>query len=482
MLIVILVTLVLPAKSLPKAPQRLGKVSPRKLWLWIASYGFCALVEWRSAILLLISTIVNWFAARRLGTERLQGSERPTRRRWLLWTALTLNIGSLALFKYYLFVQRSANAVLSRWGLGLPALSLMLPVGISFYSFQAVSYVVDVYRGKLAPITNLVDVGLYLAFFPKLIAGPLIRGADFFPQLKRQTRIKASDVWAGSQTFIIGLFKKTMVADAVSPFVDAVFGSPEYYSSGTVWLAVVAYALQIYCDFSGYSDMAIGSARILGFRLGRNFATPYLARDIQDFWRRWHITLSNWLRDYLYIPLGGSRAGTVRTYANLMITMILGGLWHGASWNFALWGGVHGLALVVHRLWSGWFPRTSPDGEQGRTWGKRAASILSTVVTLLFVTLAWVLFRAPTFPIAQAIYRKLLFIGSAGAVWTYHAALTAVGWTIGIHVVDRLYTSQERVPFKTPYSLLAALIVMLTLLIIYVFAPTEAGPFIYVQF
>jgi alginate O-acetyltransferase complex protein AlgI len=400
----------------------------------------------------------------------------------LLWTALALNIGSLALFKYYLFVQRSANAILSRWGLGLPALSLMLPVGISFYSFQAVSYVVDVYRGQLYPISNPIDVGLYLAFFPKLIAGPLVRGADLFPQLKRQIHITASDVWTGSQTFIIGLFKKTMVADAVSPFVDAVYRHPEYYSSGTVWLAVVAYALQIYCDFSGYSDMAIGSARILGFRLGRNFDTPYLARDIQDFWRRWHITLSNWLRDYLFIPLGGSRAGTVRTYANLMITMVLGGLWHGASWSFVVWGGAHGLALVVHRVWSRWFPRSDSTDQPRHTQGKRAAHVLSAIPTLLFVTLTWVLFRAPTFTTALAVYQKLLFIGSDGARWTYRAALTAVGWTIGIHVVDRLYTSKERVPFETPYSLLAALIVMLVLLIIYIFAPTQAGPFIYVQF
>jgi len=469
MLIVVLVTLVLPA--------RLGQASPRKLWLWIASFGFCALIEWRSAIVLLLSSIVNYVAA-----KGLYRTTHPIRRKTLLWTALTLNLGALGMFKYYLFVQRSANALLSRWGLELPALSLMLPIGISFYSFQAVSYIVDVYRGRLVPITSLIDVGLYLAFFPKLIAGPLIRGTDFFPQLKRPIQIKASDVWTGSQTFIIGLFKKTMVADAVSPFVDAVYRNPEYYSSGTVWLAIVAYALQIYCDFSGYSDMAIGSARILGFRLGRNFDTPYLSRDIRDFWRRWHITLSNWLRDYLYISLGGSRAGTVRTYANLMITMVLGGLWHGANWNFVIWGGMHGLALVVQRLWDQWFPRSHPTGDQKHVQGKQAANVLSIAVTLLFITLTWVLFRAPTLPVALIVYRKLFFIGSTGAVWAYRAALAAIGWTIGIHIVDRLYTSQERVPFKTPYSVLAALIVMLTLLIIYVFAPTQAGPFIYVQF
>jgi alginate O-acetyltransferase complex protein AlgI len=315
-----------------------------------------------------------------------------------------------------------------------------------------------------------------------LVAGPLVRGAGFFPQLCQKIQIKAANVWAGSQTFIIGLFKKTMVADAVSPFVDAIFRDPEYYSSGTVWLAIVAYALQIYCDFSGYSDMAIGCARMLGFRLETNFETPYLSRDIQDFWRRWHMTLSNWLRDYLYIPLGGNRKGRARTYLNLLITMVLGGLWHGASWTFAIWGGAHGLALIAHRLWSKWFRRSRPAGEQNTNQGRPFLNLLNTAVTLLFVTLTWVLFRAPDMPVALAVYRKLLFAGSTGARWTYHAALAAIAWSVGIHIVDHRYTSRERVPFKTPYSLVAALAVMLTLLIIYVFAPTKAGPFIYVQF
>jgi alginate O-acetyltransferase complex protein AlgI len=316
-------------------------------------------------------------------------------------------------------------------------------------------------------------------------------------------RISTANVWAGAQFFVLGLFKKFMIADAVAPFVNEVYADPGYFSSTTVWLAVVAYALQIYCDFSGYSDMAIGCARMLGFYSGPNFNMPYLSRNIQEFWRRWHITLSDWLRDYLYIPLGGNRRGTNRTYANLMITMVLGGLWHGASWNFVFWGAAHGLALVALR----WMNRKS-DGSTVR--GSRASDqpragtspavvtarrILGTAGTFLFVTLAWVLFRGQDLATIMAVYRKLLFVGSAGASWYYTAALTAIGWTVVGHVVGSLRAkepseltgsserhSQDPVFFASPFSYAAAFAIILALLIIYVFAPTNVSPFIYFQF
>jgi alginate O-acetyltransferase complex protein AlgI len=318
-----------------------------------------------------------------------------------------------------------------------------------------------------------------------LVAGPIVRAADFLPQLKNPVRITAANVWAGSQIFIVGLFKKLMIADAVAPFVNTVYASPEYFASSTVWLAVVAYALQVYCDFSGYSDMAIGCARILGFHFDRNFNMPYLSRNPQEFWRRWHISLSNWLRDYLYIPLGGSRKGRFRTYLNLMITMLLGGLWHGASWNFVIWGGAHGLALAIYRWWS---DLPALQARAARSGSKRAkltrvvSPILSTAVTFAFVTLIWVLFRAQDVNTMTTVYSKLLFIDPTGATWYYHAAFTAIGWMILGHIVGSLRQAKELVFFKTPYSYLAAFVLMLTLLIMYVFAPTNVSPFIYFQF
>ncbi|HRV96126.1 MAG TPA: MBOAT family O-acyltransferase, partial [Anaerolineae bacterium] len=250
------------------------------------------------------------------------------------------------------------------------------------------------------------------------------------------------------------------------------YGYPSYFSSTTVWLAVLAYALQIYCDFSGYSDMAIGCARMFGFHFERNFYMPYLSKDITEFWRRWHISLSSWLRDYVYISLGGNRKGTIRTYANLMITMILGGLWHGASWNFVIWGALHGFALAFHKFWRSKTKGTTVIG----------LALLSWLITFSFVTLAWVLFRAQDWSTMMTVYGKLFFVNPMGATWYYHAAFTAIGWTIIGHIAGSLRTADELVFFKTPYSYQAAFATITVLLIIYVFAPTHVSPFIYFQF
>jgi alginate O-acetyltransferase complex protein AlgI len=489
--VVLLGVLALPAgvRELPLGRQK--TLHPRKLWLLAASYVFYASWDFRFPILLLVSTVVNFWAGKAI--HRTQGSGR---RKQLLWASTIVNLGLLGFFKYYNFFVNSVSSALLRWGpdimaVGISPLDILLPVGISFYTFQNISYVVDIYRNKQEPADSLSDFGLFIAFFPKLVAGPIVRAAGFLPQLKRPVRVTGANVWAGSQIFIVGLFKKLMIADAVAPFVNTVYASPEYYSSSTIWLVAVAYALQVYCDFSGYSDMAIGCARILGFRLDRNFYMPYLSRNAQEFWRRWHITLSNWLRDYLYIPLGGSRKGRFRTYLNVVITMLLGGLWHGASWNFVIWGGVHGLALAIHRWWSGLPALQARDARATSRRAKPAkaiSQILSTVVTFIFVTLTWVLFRAPDVDTMAAVYSKLLFINPVGAQWYYHAAFTAMGWVILGHIVGILRANKRRpqaeelIFFKTPYSYVAAFFVVLTLLIIYVFAPTNVSPFIYFQF
>ncbi len=440
----------------------------RKLLLLVASYYFYASWDYRFTALILASTIIDFFVGRALHQMGNQAQ-----RKFLLLISVAANLGFLGFFKYYNFFVDSASAILSSWGLGVSNLDIILPVGISFYTFQTMSYTLDIYRDKLKPVNSFFDFALFVAFFPQLVAGPIVRAADFLPQLKSPVRIRTANVWMGSQIFIIGLFKKLMIADAVSPFVDGVFANPDYYSSPTVWLAVVAYALQIYCDFSGYSDMAIGCARILGFRFNRNFYMPYLSRNITEFWRRWHISLSSWLRDYLYISLGGNRKGKFHTYVNLMITMALGGLWHGASWNFVIWGTVHGFALAFHKLWHDHFKREKKGA---------IAQIAGAVITLLFVMLAWVLFRAQDTPTMLTVYSKLLFIDAGGAIWYYHAAFTAIGWSILGHIAGSLRRTEELVFFKTPYSYQAAFAIITTLLIIYVFAPTNVSPFIYFQF
>jgi alginate O-acetyltransferase complex protein AlgI len=466
-------------------PPAIGSFRPRRWLLVLASYGFYAFWDWRFPALLLVSTLASFY----LG-KRIYRSQESSRRKLWLSISVVISLGLLGFFKYYNFFVDSISAVLSGWGLALSHLDIILPVGISFYSFQAISYTVDLYRGRQQPVDNLLDYTLFMTFFPKLIAGPLVRTRDFFPQLQNPIHMTGANLWAGSQIFIVGLFKKLMIAEAVAPFVNAVYDYPEYYSSPTVWLAVVAYALQIYCDFSGYSDMAIGSARILGFDLGRNFDMPYLSRNVQEFWRRWHISLSSWLRDYLYIPLGGNRRGRFRTYLNSLITMVLGGLWHGASWNFVIWGAAHGIALVVHRLWSNRVRSKAEASGQGNSQDRTPVlvQILSTAATLLFVTLAWVLFRAQDMGTARSIYSKLMFIDAGGAQWYYQAALAAIGWTILGHVGGKLRQTldkehgHELVFFRTPYSFVAAFTVVLTLLIIYIFAPITVSPFIYFQF
>lgn len=438
----------------------------RKLLLLAASYYFYAYWDYRFTALIFASTLVDFTVG-----KLLHKANDRAYRKLLLAVSIVFNLGLLGFFKYYNFFADSAAVILSNWGLGISTLEIILPVGISFYTFQTMSYTIDIYRRQLEPVDSFFDFALFVAFFPQLVAGPIVRAADFLPQLQRPIELKTSNLWFGSQIFIVGLFKKLMIADAVSPFVDQVYAYPEYYSSLTVWLAVLAYGLQIYCDFSGYSDMAIGCARMFGFHFERNFFMPYLSLNITEFWRRWHISLSTWLRDYLYISLGGNRKGRVRTYVNLMITMILGGLWHGANWNFVIWGTLHGFALAFHKLWSF---RFKPGGY--------VSQIISGIVTFLFVMLAWVLFRAQDTHTMLAVYDKLFFIEPGGASWYYHATFVAFGLALFGHLAGSRRTSAELVFFETPYSYRVAFAVTSVLLIIYVFAPTNVSPFIYFQF
>lgn len=315
--------------------------------LLVASYFFYAAWDWRFLGLLMLSTIVDFCVGRTLGTR----NEAATRKR-LVGLSLAINLGVLGFFKYFNFFAESFADFMGRFGLApdTPTLKVILPVGISFYTFQTLAYTIDVYRRKKEPEQNLLDFAVYVAFFPQLVAGPIERAQRLLPQIKTpRTSINYEQIRSGLFLILLGLVRKVVIADSLAPIVNEAFRTADSAGAVTLMVGIVAFALQIYGDFAGYSDIARGSSRLLGIELMENFNQPYLSRNITHFWRTWHISLSTWLRDYLYIPLGGNRKGVSKTYRNLMLTMLLGGLWHGAAWTFVVWGGLHGLYLVVHR-------------------------------------------------------------------------------------------------------------------------------------
>jgi alginate O-acetyltransferase complex protein AlgI len=380
---------------------------PQQFFLTAASLFFYA--EWNSYLVLLIvgSALVDYYIA-----QRMHDSESPVRRRLWLILSLSSNLGLLFYFKYANFFLASFYQLQLRAGLHLlasaPVLHVVLPVGISFYTFQALSYTVDVYRRKLEPLREVPRFLMFISFFPQLVAGPIVRASDFLPQLNKRAEILPRNVRMGFTFFLVGLVKKSVFADGLAPFVEKVYGQPHLYSSVPVVIATVAYAVQIYCDFSGYTDMAIGSAIALGFWLPKNFAHPYFSASITEFWQRWHISLSTWLRDYLYIPLGGNRRGVARTYINLMIVMLLGGLWHGAKWTFVVWGGYQGALLALHRC-------CLNLGETRWLSALRASAAwraLCVCFTFYLVLIGWILFRAENFGDVEYLVRKfVLFDG-----------------------------------------------------------------------
>ncbi|HET8821099.1 MAG TPA: MBOAT family O-acyltransferase [Thermoleophilaceae bacterium] len=366
-----------------------------------ASYFFYGWVDWRWVLLLMASSLVNTVA----GQVIARSPSQSTRRRALI-AAVAFDLGLLAVFKYLGFFVSEMDGALESIGLGspLPLVQVVLPIGISFFTFQAISYVVDVYRGETR-VASLVDVAILQAFFPHLVAGPIVRANELLPQLR--TPRDPRTVLAGPAIFLIagGLLKKTVIADELARrVVDPVYSDPAAHSAAELTLAFYGFAAQIYCDFSGYTDMAIGLALLLGYQLPQNFNRPYMALSLQDFWRRWHMTLSRWLRDYLYIPLGGNRGGRRRTYRNVMLTMLLGGLWHGAAWTFVLWGGIHGAALSAER----WARERFAD--------VRLPAWAAWLVTFHVVCVAWVFFRAPDLGTAFDVLGGLGLSGPAPLV------------------------------------------------------------------
>lgn len=359
------------------------KGQSRRIALLLGSYVFYSWLDWRCSGLLLLSTVVDYVCALGIDAQQQRRS-----RRTLIIISVVLNLGLLAAFKYFNFFCDSAAMLLESVGLPvhMPTLQVILPAGISFYTFQTMSYTIDVYRGE-KPERSFIDFALFVSCFPQLVAGPIVRASDFLPQLKRDARFEDVDFSSGVYLILRGLFKKMIVADTLSIYVDLVFGAPSEFHGLSAWVALYAYAFQIYMDFSGYTDVAIGVGRLLGIEFTKNFDRPYLATSPSEFWRRWHITLSTWLRDYLYIPLGGSRRGSLLTVRNLFITMLLGGLWHGAAWTFVAWGAYHAILLSLER------PFRAVAGE--RTNDPFPLRVLKTLAMFHLICLGWLLFRAP---------------------------------------------------------------------------------------
>ena len=367
--------------------------NPKYRWflLLVASYCFYMFWEWEYIFLIVFSTVVDFFC----GTQMSKKNTKNERRPYLILSLFT-NLGLLFSFKYFNFFS---SIIYSSSNLALQPLDILLPMGISFYTFQTLAYSIDIYRGNIKCEKHLGKFALYVSFFPQLVAGPIERADSLLPQLQKNlNKLKHHNIVSGLNQVIIGFFKKVVVADLIAIYVESVYGSFELHTGFTLLFTTYLFAIQIYCDFSGYTDIAIGCAKILGYDLMENFKSPYFSKSITEFWRRWHISLSSWLRDYLYIPLGGSRGNKIFTYRNLMLTMLLGGLWHGAAWNFVIWGGLHGAYLIIERRLR--FPQLI----ENKT---RVVQTISGVFTFHLVCLSWVFFRCETFDKAIEIINRI---------------------------------------------------------------------------
>lgn len=440
----------------------------RKLFLLLASWFFYAQWDWRFVGLLIASAILNWGVAALIARHR----ERGDKTGWLVALGVAVNLLILGFFKYYGFFVEQAGELLTQfgWERDLPLLQIVLPVGISFFTFQGISYVVDVHRGKTPPAKSLLDVMLLLSFFPHLVAGPIVRAADLLPQFERAPRLTRVMATHGVLLIVWGLFKKTVIASELSVnLVDPVFFDPTAFGAVDIAAAVYGYAVQIYCDFSAYSDMAIGLAALLGYSFPRNFDQPYRASSMQAFWRRWHISLSSWLRDYLYVPLGGGRRGLISSCINVFITMVLGGLWHGAALTFLAWGALHGGVQVIERLFR------AAVGDR-----KVIPTVIGVLVTFHIVCLGWILFRAESFDLALQMLEGLGRIGPA--VMLTPLMLTLIVGGLAMHWLPPRAVEGMAERLKTAPSLTLGLLIGAAILLVEAVRPEGVAPFIYFQF
>lgn len=450
---------------LAKSPLRY-----QNFMLLAASYFFYGSWNYKFLSLIFTSTVVDYYCGLRLESE-----ENPRARKFYLFLSVAVNLGLLGFFKYYNFFVDNVETLMAAYGISAATwkLDVVLPVGISFYTFQTMSYTIDIYYKKFKPTKNFINFSLFVAFFPQLVAGPIVRARHLLPQLSMKRCQRPELMERGMFLIAQGYVKKVVFADFLGRHVDLVFGSPSEYGSVATLVAIYAYAFQIYFDFSGYSDIAIGLANVMNIEIPENFNLPYLAKTFREFWRRWHISLSTWLRDYLYIPLGGNRGTRARTYINVMITMLLGGLWHGASWNFVLWGLYHGVLLLVERHLELF---EIPLLQKARAW--RMWPAIKIVFTFHLVCLGWSIFRAQSLGDFETIIRNLFGFERAATV-TLMPTMIMLAIAAASHFIRGKVKVEERfLSLPSPVKGFAYAVVTIA---IYVFFTTEQR-FIYFQF
>ncbi len=452
-------------------------ISPKYRWLFllIASYYFY--MNWQPiyAILIFTSTLITYVCALKIDATTVQNKKKA-----YLKVSLIINLGILFLFKYYDFFNDSIFEFLESWGLRmkLPNFDLLLPVGISFYTFQAIGYTIDVYRGDIKSEKHFGIYALFVAFFPQLVAGPIERAVNLLPQFKETKVLNYNQAVEGVRLIIWGYFMKIVVADRLAIYVNSVYGIPEYHSSITLLIATIFFAFQIYCDFAGYSNIAIGCAKIMGFDLMTNFKRPYFAQSCAEFWSRWHISLSTWFKDYVYIPLGGNREGTVKNYRNLLVTFLISGLWHGANWTFVIWGGLNGVYQVLFKILG-----ISPNKKSAET-NIGIVYFGNIMLTFILISFTWIFFRANNFIDAITVIKRIavatgdLFIGDKSSfVYSIFAIFVLVlkdGYDEFFPNGNMFFTSKFRVVRFISYSFVIVLILLLGVF--------DGGQFIYFQF
>jgi alginate O-acetyltransferase complex protein AlgI len=444
----------------------------QNILLLCASYFFYACWDWRFLFLLIFSTVLDFYT----GIKMCDASNQKQKKFWFLLSVI-INLGFLGFFKYYNFFTESFVALLSNLGLNANphTIKIILPVGISFYTFHGLSYVIDIYRNRIKAEKNFIDYSVFVCFFPLLVAGPIERATHLLPQIKQKRSLSTELFKEGLLQIALGFFRKIVIADSLAEYVDLSFANPEIYNSTTLVLAVIFYAFQIYYDFAGYSDIAIGTAKLFGFRLLQNFRLPYFSRSITEFWRRWHMSLSFWLRDYLYIELGGNRNGIVKTYRNLFTTMLLGGLWHGSNWTFVVWGGLHGLYLSVEKYLSSLSMPKSLN----------RFSFLGYFYTFIVVCIAWVFFRSDSIHTAQIFLQQIFafnfgkpFIGDINVV-SNSVLMLLLGLGIDLYLYSSKLDIEQLGSRLSPVVLVSAVTALIIMIVLFF---SSSNNFIYFQF
>lgn len=445
--------------------------SSKNIFLFLASYIFYGYWDWRFCSLLAFSTIVDYYIG-----KHIYNSTSEQIRIFLLRISLFTNLGILGIFKYFNFFIENFQGLAESLGVGLDYLHLniILPVGISFYTFQTLSYTIDIYRKKLEPTNNFIDFALFVSFFPQLVAGPIERAKSLLPQLSKKLAPTKQQIKEGLVLIILGLFRKVMIGDTVGRFVDHIFYDLSLYTSIEIIIALFFFTIQIYADFSGYSHIARGTAKLLGVELIKNFEQPYLSKNITEFWRRWHISLSSWLKDYLYISLGGNRKGEYRTFFNLMVTMLLGGLWHGASWNFIIWGGLHGIYLAVHKT----ILKISDNSKSN----SKPILWIKTFFTFFIVSFTWLFFRSTDLESTQLVINKIIFWEpSEYSNLFIRIALTYSFVIIILDYLELKFGHTGILKIKSNYIIFGILSALFLITLTYMFQ-ADPLPFVYFQF